>query len=213
MSRALPDVAAKFAIETQRSLNVAATTEALWRTAAPTSDVRQQLKVGQLEALYEAVYLRIFATWENTLEDLVVYFLAGYRTPTYVPVYAGARPAQTLTAARAHLYGGRPYLLWHSTYRATSQASKHLVACPVETVASSAATEIDQYGAVRHAIAHASPDARAKFVAATRAISGLEYKSVGRFLRSENVKDALNPSKRILIIRNRLVDLVELMTL
>lgn len=213
MARALPDLATKFATETQKSLNVAAATEALWRTAPPTSDVRRQLKVGQLEALYEAVYLRIFASWENTLEDLVVYFLAGYRSPSYVPAYVGPRPGATLTAARAFLYAGRPFMLWHSAQKATSQAAQHLVACPVESVASAAAAEIDQFAAIRHAIAHASPDARAKFVAATRAIAGLEYKNVGRFLRSDNLTDPLNPTKRVLIVRNRLVDLVALMTL
>src|SRR5215204_5269353 len=101
MPRALPDFAAKFGTETQISLDLLGATEGLWLTAPPTSEVRRQLRVGQLEALYEAIYLRIFATWETTLEELTVYFLAGYQSQGYRPVFSGPRPRATPTAARA----------------------------------------------------------------------------------------------------------------
>lgn len=211
MSKALPDLASRFRSETQAFLDILGATEGLWITAPPTSEVRRQLKVGQLEALYEAVYLRIFASWETMLEDLTVYFLAGYRSSGYTPRFATPRPGNTLTASRAALYGTRDYLLWHRASTVATRVSSHLVGCPVETVVDGSADEIDRFAAVRHAIAHASVDARAKFRAASMVMTGYEHKAPGRFLRSEDVSDPLNPSKRILVIRNRLVDLVTTM--
>ena len=52
---------ADFTKYVDESLKIIASTEVLWLTAPPASVVRKQLKVPQLEALYEAVYLRVFS--------------------------------------------------------------------------------------------------------------------------------------------------------
>lgn len=208
MARQLPDIPGRFVKNTQASLEVVSATEVLWTTAPPASAVRKQLKVGQLEALYESVFLRIFAAWETVVEDLVVYYMAGYESPGYSPVLSGTSPGTTLRAARSALYGSRDYLLWHSSRKIVTQASRWVSGSPVELVAAGAAAEIDRFASLRHAIAHSSEDARAKFQASAKALSGYEHKTVGRFLRSSDREDPLNPVKQILVIRNRLADLV-----
>jgi hypothetical protein len=208
MAKALPAVQARFAEETLKSLHVIGATEALWLTAPPTSEVRKQLKVGQLEALYESGYLRIYAAWENVLESLVVYYLAGYCSANYRPVYVARQPGPTLGEARAALYAGKSYLLWHDPRTVANRVRAQLTACPVESVMTRARSELENYSAVRHAIAHASVDAQAKFKAASHDICGYTHPRVGRFLRSEDLRDPLNPMKRVLAIRNRLVELV-----
>src|SRR4051812_11386172 len=114
MAKQLPAVGTRFALETGKLLEVVSATEALWLTAPPASEVRKQLKVAQLEALYESVYLRLFASWENALEGLVVYYMAGYRSATYLPSYPTGSRAATLAAARTALYGHNDFLLWHN---------------------------------------------------------------------------------------------------
>jgi hypothetical protein len=77
---------ADFARRVNESLQIISSTETLWLTAPPASVVRRQLKVPQLEALYESVYLRIFSAWESFIEGVLVRFMSGYETPNYQPV-------------------------------------------------------------------------------------------------------------------------------
>ena len=208
MPKCLPAVGASFARETRRSLDVVTATEILWQTAPPASAVRKQLKVAQLEALYESVYLRLFASWENALERLVVYYLAGYRSKSYAPERVARGHSTTLKDARRALYGGSDFLLWHNPDKVIDRVRGVLVDCPVERVLANETAEIRRYAAVRHRIAHASEDATERFKDASLKICGYEHENVGHFLRSANSEDPLNPRKQILEIQLRLVRLV-----
>lgn len=213
MASRLPNVAKRFADETQRSLDVVSATEALWLTAPPTSLVRQQLKVPQLEALYEAGYLRVFTSWENALEDLTLYYLAGYTTPNYTPTFVqGKARSRTLGDARTVLFGNKRYLLWHNPQRVIERVSQHLANSPIETTLTANRNEIDDFADVRHGIAHASADAKANVRAASVRLCGSEHATPGRFLRSARLDDPLNQTKWLLIARDRLVAMINAMT-
>jgi len=209
MARSLPDITDRFAKATSQSLGVAAATEALWLTAPPTSAIRQQLKVPQLEALYESVYLRIFSAWENALEELVVYFMAGYESQSYKPIAANGKLFPTLKSARAALYGSRDFLLWHNPKQVAERVESVLTGCPVESVVQSSRLEIDRYAAIRHRVAHDSADAKEKFVAAAKAITKSSPASAGKMLRTADTSEPLNTKKWLIVIRGRLADLVQ----
>jgi hypothetical protein len=202
MGRTMPNLGRAFAGQVALSLQITASTEALWLTAPPASDVRRRLKVPQLEALYEAAFLRIFTSWENYLEAVVVRFLSGYETKTHSPrAVAGTTLERTLAAAQTRLYDGRDYLLWHNPKSSADRCAKHLVKCPVEITLRANQAKIEHYAAVRHRIAHASADAKRAFDDAVLAISGGAITATpGRFLRTPDISDPLNQSKWIRVI-------------
>src|SRR4051794_16813457 len=114
MTKTMPGIAADFSKQVDNTLSIIGSTEALWMTAPPTSKVRRQLKAQHLEALYEAAYLRVFCAWESLLEESLVRLMSGYRTSSHSPTAAsGQRLLPTVKSARATLYSGSRYLLWH----------------------------------------------------------------------------------------------------
>lgn len=209
MAKSLPDITDRFVKATSQSLEVAAATEALWLTAPPASEIRQKLKVPQLEALYESVYLRMFSAWENALEELVVYFMAGYESQSYKPVAASGKLFPTVKSARAALYGSRDFLLWHNPRQVAERVENVLAGCPVESVVKSSKLEIGRYAAIRHRVAHDSADAKEKFAAAAKAITKSSPASAGRMLRAADASEPLNTKKWLIVIRGRLSGLVQ----
>lgn len=197
--KAMPQLGSKCVARFNEILKIAATTEGLWLAAPPASEVKKQLKVGQLEALYEATFLRVFASFESFLEDGLAHFMAGYATPSYSPTPAANKSLHsTLTGALAELYGNRAYLLWHDMGRDIGRSQTHLVGCPMETVLAANKTRLDDYAAIRHHIAHNSKDSRQKFeAAALRITSSTHSGKPGRMLRSEDISDPLNTPKWI----------------
>lgn len=197
--KAMPGLGTKCVGRFNEILKIAATTEGLWLAAPPASEIKRQLKVGQLEALYEATFLRIFASFESFLEDSLAHFMAGYGTPSHSPAPAvGKSLFPTLTAALAELYGTRQYLLWHDMARDITRSQTHLVNCPSETVLAANKARLDDYAAIRHHIAHNSKDSRQKFEAAALRITGSAHGGKpGRMLRSEDISDPLNTPKWI----------------
>jgi hypothetical protein len=196
-----------FSKNVRESLKIIASTEALWLTSPPTSDIRKQLKVPQLEALYEAVYLRIFSSWEAFIEDVLTRFMSGYRTTAYGPLPAPTcPPSQTIKAARAILYGNNNYMLWHDPNRSANRISKYVTGSPLETTLRSQQARLEVFAAIRHRIAHSSDDARVKFDAAATTLAGSQYGGrPGRLLRAADLSDPLNQSKWILRISTELV--------
>jgi hypothetical protein len=207
--KTMPPLARSFIDEVDNSLAIVASTEVLWLRAPPGSEVRRQLKVDRLEALYESSFLRIFCAWENFLEEALTRFMARYETSAYSPVpAAGKTLPSTLVAARQQLYGTRSYLLWHDPGRVAHRSADHTVGCPVETVVTGASMRLLDFAAIRHRVAHSSLDARVKFGAAARSIAGSDFKGrPGRLLRSADVSDPLNQAKWIRVIADELVDL------
>jgi len=200
--KAMPGIGAKCVGRINDILKIAATTEGLWLAAPPASEVKKNLKVGQLEALYEATYLRIFATFESFIEDALAHYMAGYKTSLYKPVpVANVSLHPTVTSARIALYNGRRFLLWHDMARDVARAQAHLVGSPVETTIAANLATLEAYAAVRHHIAHDSADSKSQFEAASLAITGSTHGGrPGKMLRSEDISDPLNTPKWIRLV-------------
>lgn len=192
----------KFKADCRLTLGWLGSTEALWMTAPPTTDVRRSLKKPQMEALYESAFLRIFASWEVFQEDATIRMMAGAGTSTYKPVAAsGSSKYSTMKAARAALYNNRSYLLWHNPDGVIKRVAKVLDGSPLETELTSNKSKLEHYGNIRHSIAHGSDDAVAKFKAASQYLTGVTHKgSPGKFLRSQDVTDTMNMRRWIFVI-------------
>jgi hypothetical protein len=209
MPRVMPALAASYDQHVQGTLQIVGSTEALWLTAPPASAIKRQLKVDRLEALYEAGFLRIFAAWENYLEEVLVHLLAGYRTPGYIPVAVpGSVLLTTLQSARAVLYGNHRFLLWHDPQIVSQRARTHLTGSPVEVEVAGQQARLEAIAAIRHRIAHSSRDSQSRFQAAALTITGAApASSPGRMLRAANIADPLNPTKWIRVLSLELRDL------
>jgi hypothetical protein len=202
---------AKFAQRVNETLQIASSTEALWLTAPPASVVRRQLRASQLEALYESVYLRIFSAWESFIEDVVVRFMSGRVTPGYRPVRVSSCPRlSSVTAARAHLYKNRDYLLWHNPVTSANRISGYISASPVELVLRSQQLRLQAFADIRHRIAHDSDDSKTKFSAAALMIAGSDYNGKpGKLLRATDISDPLNQPKWIRVISFELINIAQ----
>jgi len=200
----MPSLGTKYVADFNRTLSIVSATETLWLTAPPASEIRKQLKVPQLEALYEAAFLRVFSAYENFLEDSLSHFMAKYETPGYTPVpAAGASLHGTIKRALVALYGTRPYLLWHGVPTVIRRAQNQLDACPIETVLISNQLLLEDYARIRHRIAHDSQDSANQFAtAATRITGNTHGGKPGRLLRANDISDPLNQQKWI----RRIVD-------
>ena len=184
MPQQMANLGTRFTNNVNGSLLIVGSTEALWITAPPTSTVRRQLKVDQLEALYEAAFLRIFLAWEGFLEDALTHFVAGYRSNSHAPSLAvGQVRYKTLRDARGALFGNRAYLLWHDPDQAIARSRRYLTLCPVETVLTASRAQLKLYSAVRHRIALSSDDAAKNFRHAAVTLCGSNYQGKpGRLL-------------------------------
>jgi hypothetical protein len=203
---------AAFSQSVDESLKIIASTEVLWLTAPPASEIRKQLKVPQLEALYEAVYLRVWTAWEAFVEDVLVRFMSGYETVTYRPTLTPACPRSvTIKGARVVLYGTRRYILWHDPVRSADRISTYVTGSPLEAIIRAQQARLEIFAAIRHRIAHGSDDARANFNAAALKLASSQYGGrPGRLLRAADLSDPLNQPKWILRISTELVDAARL---
>lgn len=198
----------KFTADCAETLRWLGATEALWLRAPPTTEVRKSLKTPQMEALYEAAFLRIFTGWEVFMEDACIRMMAGASSALYTPqAVPGLTLHQTLQSARVALYQGRRFLLWHDPQRAAERVDRHLVGSPLATELRSRASWLEDVGQVRHRIAHASSDARAQFATAARSLTGSTHEGKpGKLLRSQDPRDALNLKRWIVVITDGLQD-------
>lgn len=197
------------------TLAIAARTETLWLTAPPTSAVRRQLTVEQLEALYESTYLRLFTHWEAFLEACAIRLMSRSFTPSYRPVAASGRAlfASQSSAMAALLAEGRPagkprdYLLWHNPMGVADRVSKWLSASPIESVCKGRQSDLERAAAVRHHIAHGSADSGTKFRAAATQMAGSDFGGrPGRFLRADDISDPLNSPRWISRLSDTLLE-------
>ncbi len=175
-------------------------------TAPPATDIRRRLRAPQMEALYEAAFLRIFASWEVMLEEITIRMMARGSTPQW-----RARASQgqvlfpTLAAARAGLYNGADFLLWHNPQKVAARVARFLDGSPVELEIRASSTDLQHLANVRHRIAHSSNDATTKFQSSTLALTGLSFSgSPGKLLRAQDISDPLNPARWISRFDNRL---------
>jgi hypothetical protein len=157
-------------------------------TGSPTgSALRKEWHVGRVEMLYELAYLRLFIEWEGFLEESLLRYMCGYVSVCHNPIPASSLGTfyKSVSAAAAAVLGSKQYVLWHNPTVITARAKSSLSNCPHEVVISSHHSELEQYAAVRHRIAHGQKDAKAKFDAATMTLVGRRYRGArpGRFLR------------------------------
>jgi hypothetical protein len=199
MTASLTPAAERFRHECDATLDWLGATEALWMTAPPTSAVRTRLKTPQMEALYEAAFLRLFTAWEVAVEEVTLRMMARAAPPSWVPIApAGKVLYSSLKSARLALYGGADYLLWHNPATVAKRIASHLAGSPLEAEIRAQATWLEQVAQVRHRIAHASDDAARKFDVAALALTGTAHRgSPGRLLRSQDIADPLNPTRWI----------------
>lgn len=192
----------KFETECSQTLGWLGSTEALWMSAPPTTEVRRNLKAPQMEALYESAFLRIFASWEVFQEDATIRMMAGAGTHTYKPVPAsGSSVYGSMKAARAALYGNRPFLLWHNPEGVVNRVAKVLTGSPLEVELTTNKSKLEHYGNIRHRVAHGSDDAATKFKIASQYLTGVTHNgSPGKLLRSQDTTDPLNLKRWISVI-------------
>lgn len=201
----------QFEKKCQSTLDWLAATEALWISAPPTTDVRRRLRAPQMEALYEAAFLRIFTAWEVTLEDLTIRMMARASTPSWrAKASSGAQLHATLGDARQALYGGRDFLLWHNPQRVANRVAGLLDSSPIEREIRKEIIWLGHLGNIRHRIAHSSADAIRKFENAALSLTGTTYRgSPGRLLRAPDNSDPLNPSRWIVRFDAHMREIVE----
>lgn len=199
----------KFADDCAQTLSWLGATEALWMAAPPTTQVRRNLKTPQMEALYEAAYLRIFAAWEVFQEDATLRLMAGAPSPTYQPQAAsGSSLYRSLRDARIALYGNSQFLLWHSPAKAIKRIAKVLDGSPIEVEISNRQNRLQHLGNIRHRVAHSSDDADTNFRLAALHMTGVSFAgSPGKFLRAHDVTDPLNLKRWIFVITNELLEM------
>jgi hypothetical protein len=129
----------------------------------------------------------VFCEWEALLADATLRMMMGYASPLYTPAFpAGGTRAVSLAVAQQQLFDGQAYLLWHSPTRNKVRVSRWLYQSPVETVMDTAQAWLEQVAAIRHHVAHRSPDSRQKLDAATMSLAGVRVRggNAGEFLRA-----------------------------
>lgn len=204
-----PSLLNDFHVSLNDSLALCANTEGLWLFAPPTSEIRRQLHVRQLEALYEAAFLRIFAAWEGFLEAITVRWMAGYCCPSYVPsTPEGSRLCQTVEQASVRLsieHGrARDYLLWYKPKTVEDRLKPHLLSSPLERLAVAEADWLTAVAAIRHDVAHRTPDSAARYRAAALYLTQRPALArPGQLLRQADIRDPLNQPKWILVFAER----------
>jgi hypothetical protein len=172
---------------------VVSNVEALWQTAPRRSDVRRQIGERELSALYGMAYLSVFGHWESFVEECLTRMIAGQGSSSYTPVLLHPPRARTLKDARTRVLGNRRFLLWHDSAAAAARVAQHVTGSPLESTLLAAQKAIDDYAAIRHAIAHRSDDVLQRFEAASQALTGVKHSVPGRLLRTQDHADPLNP--------------------
>jgi hypothetical protein len=156
---------------------------------------KSEWPVKRIQSLYELAFLRVFAAWEQLLEDVFVYSLCGFkfRRGRRELLVSGAYYPK-LTDATAAMLGGNRYLLWADPQKVIRRYNQFISRRPrgalgiQESVISSSAGELKQLAAVRHRIVHDQDDAKNNFDAATLHFASRTYPTSrpGRFLRDRD---------------------------
>lgn len=140
--------------------------------------------------IYEAAYLLAFSAWENLLEQSFFRFLCGCAAGAGVPARFGSwsRP-KTIQTANTLILGGRAHLLWHNPGQVISRSKRYFSLGPHEIVLLSALSDIENFAAIRHYVAHRNADTGIKFQAAATSLTGAPVHGgrAGRLLRATTV--------------------------
>lgn len=137
--------------------------------------------------IYEAAYLLAFSAWENMLEQCFLRFLCGYGNGTGVPARTGTWiRASNVTNANITLLAGKQFLLWHNPAIVVARSKGYFAMGPHEVVLTSALSEVEDFAAIRHYVAHRNHDTELKFQSAATRLTGAPIQGgrAGRLLRS-----------------------------
>lgn len=140
--------------------------------------------------VYEAAYLLAFSAWENFLEQVFLRFLCGFANKSGSPAHAGHWSIQkSIAAASVLVLQKRRFLLWHNPQDVIDRSKRYLQIGPHEAVLQSALTEIEDFAAIRHYIAHRNHDTAVKFQAAATRLTGAPIHGgrAGRLLRDQTI--------------------------
>lgn len=200
----MPPLAASFAGEVTRWVDLGRSGEVVRVAAAGNPAVLSELRPPRLEALYEVAFLRIYLSWEVFLEESFTRLLCGYtvaapgvsRSGTPFSLLRAAFP--TLSDASRAILGGNPYVSWADPDKVIRRSRTFVRDGPHEMVLRSAGARLTALRDVRNRIAHPSVSARRDFDAATMALVGRRYRgsSPGRFLRDWGT--TISPPQRML---------------
>lgn len=136
--------------------------------------------------VYEVSYLLIYSSWENFLEQTFLRFLCGYENSSgVVTLKTGIVKSKTIQNAHLLVLNGMQFKLWHNPQIVIDRSKGYFSSGPHETVLDSVRTDIENFAAIRHFVAHRSEDTKLKFKAAVVAMHGssLTGERPGRFLR------------------------------
>lgn len=204
MPRQIPRFDQRLAIQAQLAIGLVRAGERA--RALGGAIAKQEWTISRLEWLHELAYLRVFAAWEMTLEAVFCRSLCGYVSNVgQETLVAGLVPGgghySTLAAAEAAMLEGQQFKLWHDPTKVITRCQRFFMSGPgypaaIQTTISSDMARLTHFANIRHRIAHDQKDAKAKFDAATVALTGHTYPASrpGRFLRDKDV--STNPPRR-----------------
>lgn len=188
MPRVMPGFVAAFEQKVTQALELATKVEAA-RGRLSGRDDRALLHPERMELIYEMAYFRVYLAWEEFLEQTFVRYLAGYSSAVYSPVFVQSSGPSSLATAWTIYLGGKKYKLWHDPQIVVQRSTIFLGAAPHEVVIQSAISDLQNFAAIRHRIAHAQENAKDSFNDACVALVGHKVKGAkaGHLLRRQTV--------------------------
>ncbi|MBX5047040.1 hypothetical protein [Rhizobium lentis] len=170
----------------------------------------KRIRLQDVELAYELAFVRLFTSWEVTLEQIFLRLMCGFNSGMGQAILCnGLAYSPTIGQAETLLLNGRQYLLWHNPDHVINRAAGMFLNSHYEQVLASAQQRLKHFAAVRHRVAHAQKDAAAKFDNATMALAGKRYRASrpGRFLR-DRVANSNPPEQWLSMIASELESLV-----
>lgn len=182
MSPSVAGVLATFESECDRAAARVIAHETAWRRGRAT--------VALLEDGYAATYLRLYDSWIEFLDGLVVRMLCGYTCGS--PVVLLKPRCRVIADARAALIRhnrGRPVLYWYEAHVVATRLDYFFDNSHMAAAIRASSARLEAFRAIRHRLGH-TRDAKLKrdFDDATLFLAGRAYRGsvAGRFLRDWN---------------------------
>lgn len=185
MSRQLPNFGSALSVRVAEALKIANAGEMAALRSAQSGRMIS-LRHGQIEAIYEMAFLRVYVGWEATVEQIFLRLLCGYSSPVCTTTLHPAKAYyRSLRDAEAYLLRGRRFALWHDPVRVANRAQQVFAHSTFETVIQTNSARLLDLASIRHRITHGHDDARSRFDRATMSMAGRRYRGgrPGAFLR------------------------------
>jgi hypothetical protein len=202
MPRVLPALADDFQSEVDAANMLIKRLEAA-QISLSESGKPYQIGIAAIELTYELAFLRMFLAWEIFLEEVFLRLICGYapKGGTPEPLAQGQSYRRTIDDAETAILGGKAYRLWHNPSEVIKRTRGFLSGSNFELVIASKQSDLTDYAAIRHRIAHAQEHARVKFDGVTMTLAARRYRGSrpGRFLRDWKTR-AMPPTRYVAAI-------------